>query len=253
MRDPPDRLQEAVLVDTPLHVTRMDDHSLREVQYLADKREALGGGFPQRRNETVDNAMGEHPADGTCLALHRSEIALGVPAAERHAGDEMVDDEVVEDDEAGAPPQRLHDPAVGPGIVADVVEGDVGAFREAQPRTRVHVDETLELRQQQGAVVGDSRSVRRQRRVVRDFHAGSNRSIAASHVTPSAASRPARPHSFASSRWAESQRTADATASAAGSQTRPLRRSATISSGPPASRVVITGFWARNASNGTMP
>jgi hypothetical protein len=41
----------------------------------------------------------------------------------------VVEDEVVEHDDASPPPERVHDPAVRLRVVADVVEGDVGPAR----------------------------------------------------------------------------------------------------------------------------
>ena len=45
------------------------------------------------------------------------------------AGDEVVQHEVVQDDDPRRRLQRLDDPAVRVGVVADVVEGDVAAAR----------------------------------------------------------------------------------------------------------------------------
>ena len=64
----------------------------------------------------------EQPPDDAALALHRVEVAVPVAAADREAGDEMVEDEVVEDDDSGRSAQRLDDPAVRVRVVADVVD-----------------------------------------------------------------------------------------------------------------------------------
>ncbi len=107
--------------------------------------------------------------------------------SDRHPGDEVVDDEVVQHDDAGAAAQRVDDPAVRVRVVADVVERDVGVAD--RPRaTGAHdldVDEPLERRDQQCGVVGDPARRGRQRREVRDLHstAASRRSMHASHVT----------------------------------------------------------------------
>ena len=69
--------------------------------------------------------------DDSVLALHRVEVAVAVAAADRHPGDEVVDDEVVQDDDARPPAQRVDDPGVSVGVVADVVERGVGAARSA--------------------------------------------------------------------------------------------------------------------------
>ena len=74
-----------------------------------------------------------------------------------------------------------------------------------------------------------------------------------SQVTPCASSRPARPNAFASSACPSSHVHARATSSTLGATTRPVSRSWTTSSGPPASVVVSTGFSERNASNGHHP
>ena len=57
-------------------------------------------------------------------------------------GDQMVQHELVQDDDAGSLPQRVDDPTVRVGVVADVVEGDIGA-RRALPRLR---DDTTSTR-----------------------------------------------------------------------------------------------------------
>ena len=58
---------------------------------------------------------------------------MPVLAADRDPGDEVVDDEVVQDDDAGPPPQRVDDPAVRVRVVADVVERDVRGDRPRPP------------------------------------------------------------------------------------------------------------------------
>ena len=73
--------------------------------------------------------MAEQPADDAALALHRVEVAVAVAAADREPGDEMVEHEVVQHDEPGRAPQRLDDPAVRLGIVADVVDAELGPAR----------------------------------------------------------------------------------------------------------------------------
>jgi hypothetical protein len=84
----------------------------------------------------------------------------------------VVEDEVVQDDDAGPASERLDDPAVGLGVVADVVEGDVRGriAAEAALLGGDHVDAPGELGQQEGRVVGDPRTRRRHRAVVRDLH-----------------------------------------------------------------------------------
>ena len=45
--------------------------------------------------------MAEEAADDAVLALHEIEIAVPVPPTDGHPRDEMVEDEVVQDDDAG--------------------------------------------------------------------------------------------------------------------------------------------------------
>src|SRR5581483_8985294 len=117
------------------------------------------------------------------------------------------------------------------------------------------LDEPLERRQQQRRVVGDAARRRRQRREVRDLHAtgSSNLSMHVSHVTALATSRPARPNARASSACSRSHVHATASSSTLGATTSPVSWSRTMSSGPPASVAVITGFCERKASYGTSP
>src|SRR5439155_14880765 len=119
-------------------------------------------------------------------------------------------------------------------------------------RDDLDLDAARERREQELAVLGDPRPFRGERGEVGDLHA-SSRSIAWSHVTCSATAFPARPKLRTSSGCSRRKRTAPASASPRGSQTRPVRRSATTSRGPPASVVVTTGFSERKASYGTIP
>ena len=80
--------------------------------------------------------MAEQAADDAVLALHRVEVAVPVAAADRHPGDEVVEDEVVEDDDAGSAAQRVDDPAVRVRVVADVVERDVAPAARGRLRPR---------------------------------------------------------------------------------------------------------------------
>ena len=84
------------------------------------------------------------------VALHRGEVTVAVLAADRQSGDEVMEDEVVEDDHPGPAPQGVHDPAVRLRVVADVVERDVGGNgpRPAPPHDR-DLHEPFECRQQQ--------------------------------------------------------------------------------------------------------
>ena len=86
--------------------------------------------------------MAEQPPDDAALALHRVEVAVAVAAPDREARDEVVEHEVVQDDDARAAAQRVHDPAVRVRVVPDVVEGErrcpAGAVsgRGGRPRRR---------------------------------------------------------------------------------------------------------------------
>ena len=116
--------------------------------------------------------MAEQAPDDAALALHRVQVAVPVAAADREAGNEVVEDEVVQDDDAGPLPQRLDDPAVRVRVVADVVEVDVDVTQtqQAAPADRDDLDAPFERRQEEGAVVSDPRAVGRERRVVGDLH-----------------------------------------------------------------------------------
>ena len=89
------------------------------------------------------------PPGDARLALHRREIRVAVLPPDRHARDEMVDHEVVQDDDARPPAQRVDDPRVRVRVVADVVE----RRRRRPPTGRVRpgshdldLDEPLERR-----------------------------------------------------------------------------------------------------------
>src|SRR6266545_500082 len=79
----------------------------------------------------------------------------------------MVEDEVVQHDDAGLVAKPLDDPAVRLGIVSDVVERDV-AVRLLPARSNVDLHSPPQRRQQERRVVGDARALRRHRAVVRD-------------------------------------------------------------------------------------
>ena len=54
---------------------------------------------------------------------------MAVAAPDREPGDEMMKHEVVQHDESRGAAQRLDDPAVRLGVVADVVDAEVGPAR----------------------------------------------------------------------------------------------------------------------------
>ena len=99
----------------------------------------------------------------------------------------MVQDEVVEDDHAGAATQRLDDPAVSLGVVTDVVQRDVAprGATEASGPGEGHLDPLCERREQKRRVVGDPGAGRRQGRVVGDPQARDPRATLAAAVAAS--------------------------------------------------------------------
>ncbi len=129
MRDDPDPPRVARGAGTVADVAGMDDEAGREPEHLAREREVLGPVLPQRRDALVEDAVCEQPPDHAVLALHRVEVAVAVAPPDGQTGDEVVKDEIVEDDEARAAAQRIDDPGVRVGVVADVVEAQIGAPR----------------------------------------------------------------------------------------------------------------------------
>ena len=131
MRNHPDRALVSGSTDELVHGLRVDDEPGRVLEHEPRERKVLGPGLPERRDALVEDAVREQPADDSVLALHRVEVAVAVATADRHPGDEVVDDEVVQDDDTRPPAQRVDDPGVSVGVVADVVERRVGAARSA--------------------------------------------------------------------------------------------------------------------------
>ena len=83
-----------------------------------------------------------------------------------------MQDELVQDDDPGAPTECIDDPAVGVRIVADVVERDVGRrITPSRHRNDDLLDPLAQCGEKQRRVVGDPRPRRRERRVVGDLHA----------------------------------------------------------------------------------
>ena len=120
----------------------MDNHSARVRQHLAHEREVGRAPLPERRDKPIDHAMREQASHDAGLALHRVEVADAVAAADGHAGDEVVHDELVQDDQAGLGAQRLEDPAVRLRAVADVEDAELGrpAPARAAPGWDDHLD-----------------------------------------------------------------------------------------------------------------
>ena len=106
------------------------------------------------------------------LPLHRTEVAVAVPTSDGHPRDEVVENEVVEDDDTRPAPERVDYPGVRLGVVPDVVESYVGPSRDAlasSPRDG-ELDLLSERRDEERAVVGDARPLRRHGREVCDSH-----------------------------------------------------------------------------------
>ena len=101
----------------------MDDHARRVVEHFADERKVLRARLPQGIDARLDHRVAQQSSDQAGFALHRIEVRGGVAARKRDPGDEVVEDEVVQDDDAGPAAKRVDDPAVRIGVVADVVEG----------------------------------------------------------------------------------------------------------------------------------
>src|SRR5262249_49501389 len=156
----------------------------------------------------------------------RAQITTSVPTAERHTGNEVVQNEIVQNDDAGTTAESLDNPSVRRRVVANVVEIDVRfpvkPARALKPtRTAsddVDVDSPRQCRQEQGAVIRDTRPIGRKGRVIGDPHAN-KRSIAALQVSRWATRCPARPQALVSSGWARNQAKAPASAAPVGSQT----------------------------------
>ena len=110
----------------------MHDEAFGEVEDRAVQWEAVRLGLPDQRQEVVQDAEPEQAAGDAEVALHRVEIGATVAAADRDPGDQVVEHELVQDDDAGPGAEGVDDPAVGLGVVADVVERDV-RLRRALP------------------------------------------------------------------------------------------------------------------------
>ena len=177
----------------------MDDQALGQVEDRAGERKAVGLGLPQKRQQVVEHAQAEQAARHSEVALHRVEVPPPVAAPDGDPGDQVVEDELVQDHDAGALAQGVDDPAVRLRVVADVVERDV-RVRRPLPRLRDHhlLEPLPERGQEQLRVVGDPGVGRRQRRVVGDPHE-SRASMHASQVIFSATALPASPRERASS------------------------------------------------------
>jgi hypothetical protein len=147
-----------------LDVGRVDDQAGCESKQLPGKGKRLGPRLPERRDAVVNHRVAEEPPREPVLALESVQVAAGVAARERQSGDEMMEYEVVQDDDPGAPAELGHDPAMRVGVVADMVEVEIGVgspSKATAARDR-HVDALPELGQEQSAVIRDPGLRRRQ-------------------------------------------------------------------------------------------
>ena len=102
MRHDVDRAVEAGCPRPIADVARVDDQAGGVLEDEGRQREVLRSRLPQRRNALVEHAVAEQAPDDAVLALHEVEVRVPVPAPDGHAGNEVVQDEVVEDDDARA-------------------------------------------------------------------------------------------------------------------------------------------------------
>ena len=145
-RHAPDRSLVAGLTRPPLDVRGMDDERHCVAQDLSGEGELLGPVLPERRDQTVHDALREEASFRSGLPLHRLEIPLRVAAAQRDPCDQVVEHELVQHDHPRPAAERVHDPVVGVGVVArrgtgrgrrgEVVAGLHGARREGRPAAR---------------------------------------------------------------------------------------------------------------------
>jgi hypothetical protein len=169
MRDPPEPPFVACGANALLDVARVDDQSaagLRCVlENLADERKVLGSNLPERRYDPVDDTVRQQPPRHARVTLHRAQVTLRIAAPERHARDQVVEHEVVEDHDARPPSQRFDDPPVRIGVVAHVVEAHV-ADGSPPSRPDLDVEPALQSGQEQRAVLRDPGPLRGKRREV---------------------------------------------------------------------------------------
>jgi hypothetical protein len=83
---------------------------------------------------------------------------MAILASDRETGDEMMQHELMQDDDARTATESIDDPTVRIGVVANVVDGDIGVgdWARATRPNGLDVDELLELRKEQCGVVRDA-------------------------------------------------------------------------------------------------
>jgi hypothetical protein len=101
--------------------------------------------------------------------LDRVEVALRIAASEHERGKELVKRDLVQHDDSGPPVQRLQDPAVSVRIVSEVIEANGRAVGVAAPPNDPYVYSPPESREQLGAVIRDTGTLRRKGREVGDL------------------------------------------------------------------------------------
>ena len=228
VRDPPDRPVEAGVPRALLDVARVDDQRRRRggaprrragSPGAASPRAAGCGCRARRRRAAGRRGRGRAPSRrGSRRASPRASV---IPATRWWSTNSC------RTTTPGRLAQRLDDPAVRLGIVADVVERDVGRRRAPKAAPAARPRPRCASKAPAGAARCSPRSptAREAAGVVGDLHA-SSRSIARSHVTCSATTLPACPQVRASSLvLAEPRARLRDGRAARGSQTSPVLRS----------------------------
>ena len=130
-RRPPVAGREHALLD----VARVHDHTgvARLLEHERGEREALRPVLPERRHAAVDDRRAEQAADEPGLALHRLQVQATSRRASVRPATRWCSTKSWSTTTPGRGAQGLDDPAVGLGVVADVVEGHVGLAPGAAP------------------------------------------------------------------------------------------------------------------------
>ena len=215
-----------------------------------------GCGLPEQRQQVVEHAERRAAARRRrARAPSRRGSRAPSPRPIVMPGDQVVEHELVQDDDARplARARRRSSRArrgrCRRGRASTSAAGAplarLARRRPPRPARAAPAAAAPSSRRSRSATAAAASSRRPSRRAARR--------CSASQVTRSATAFPARPQALASSAWPRGRRTPGDRAPARARRRRPVSRSWTISSGPPASVVVTTGFSDRNASNGTIP
>ena len=141
-------------------VARVDDRGPSRASSTSPASGKSSGRFSQRGGMRLSSTpCAEQPADDAVLALHRVEVAVAVAPADRERRRRGDGGRSRAGRRRRASPQRVDDPAVGVGVVADVVDGEIGAARRAL-RPALDDDDVDPLAR---APAGGARSSRRSR------------------------------------------------------------------------------------------